>query len=42
MGGILLILIGLGWFLWQILKDACISHVPKGTYYRQTYIDSYK
>ena len=42
MGGILLILIGLGWFLLQVLKDANISHVPKGTDYRQAYLDSYK
>ncbi len=42
MGGILLIVIGLGWFLWQLLKDASITHVPKGTDYRQAYIDSHK
>ena len=42
MGGILLIVIGLGWFLWQLLKDASITHVPMGTDYRQAYIDSHK
>lgn len=42
MGGILLVIIGLCWFLWQLLKDVSITHVPKGTDYRQAYIDSYK
>lgn len=41
MGGILLVIVGLGWFLFQVLKDVSITHVPKGTDYRQAYIDSH-
>lgn len=42
MGGVILVIIGLGWFCWQLIKDACIKQVPPGTDYRQAYIDSHK
>ena len=41
MGG-LLIVIGLGWLLYQIVKDETTKPVPPNTDYRQAIIDRYK
>ena len=39
MSGIIIVL-GLGWFIYQCIKDACIKPAPPGTDYRQVTIDS--
>lgn len=39
MGG-LIIVVGLGWLVYHLLKDACIKPVPPGTDYTQAIIDS--
>ena len=41
MGGLLTV-IGLGWLLYQIIKDETIKPVPPNTDYRQAIIDRYK
>lgn len=38
----LLIVIGMGWLLYQIIKDETIKPVPPNTDYRQATIDRYK
>ena len=39
MGGILLVIIGVGWLLFKLISEACITPAPKGTDYRQVTID---
>lgn len=41
--GALLVIIGLGWLAYTILKEEVFTkHVPPNTDYRQAFIDSYK
>lgn len=37
--GTIIIILGFGWVIWQLIKDASIKPVPKGTDFRQVYID---
>ena len=39
MEGILLVIIGFGWFLFKVISEACITPATKGTDYRQVVID---
>ena len=41
MGGLIIVL-GLGWLFYQLIKDASIKPVPPGTDYTQAIIDSSK
>ncbi|MDP4118158.1 MAG: hypothetical protein Q8873_03085 [Bacillota bacterium] len=36
-----LIIIGIVWVIWQIIKEAGITQVPKDTDFRQVFIDSH-
>ncbi len=38
MGGLIIVL-GLGWLIYQLIKDANIKPASKGTDYRQAFID---
>lgn len=41
--GALVVILGIGWLVYTILKEEVFTHqVPKGTDYRQAYIDSSK
>lgn len=40
--GAVIIVLGLGWLIYQLIKDASIKPVPPGTDYTQVIIDSAK